>query len=585
MTTGFLLRCAAALIAISSAAAGQPRTVVYVNPAAAPGGNGASWAGAYQHVQQALANAGAQTDIWIAAGVYRPDMGSGMRSSRFLVASGVRMYGGFAGGEALLTQRDPETNPTVLSGDLGVAGDIADNCFHVVVMQAGAEQTQLHGLVITGGNADGANSPDDSGGGVYADGVRVLLEGCVVTANSARFGGGVFVRNAPAVFAKTTFRSNSAIQDGGGAVLRGGATITDCIFDANNAVFGGAFLTCCQPSRVERCVFRGNVANKGGAVYLPVGACAIIACTFAGNSGVDGGAVNSLATGTTIINCRFTANSAQSGGAVHTVAGASIVNSVFTRNFAIFSGGGVHTGTQSSTITNCSMWSNTALTSGGGIYIAGGSPAVRNCILWDNNDSAGKGQSAQITRVSGGLTIGHCCIQGWTGSLGGVGSFSADPRFTSAAGIDGVPGTEDDDLSLRPGSPCIDAGDRGAVPADVADIDADGNTAEPLPLDFAGNPRFVDDPATPNTGVGPAPYVDIGAHEFVPGMCAGDANNDNMVNGADLSVLLAQFGLMVLPPGMGADLNADGVVNGADLSILLAQWGNSCGVAVADAGY
>jgi len=350
-------------------------------------------------------------------------------------------------------------------------------------------------------------------------------------------------------------------------------------------VFGGAFLACCQPSRVERCVFRGNLANKGGAVYLPVGACTIIASTFAGHSGVEGGAVSSLAPGTTIIGCRFASNSAQNGGAVHTVAGASIANSIFTRNFALFNGGGIYTGTQASAITNCSMWSNTALTNGGGIYIVGGSPSVRNCILWDNIDSAGKGQNAQIIRVSGGLTIGHCCIQGWTGSLGGTGSFSADPRFTSVAGADGVPGTVDDDLSLRPGSPCIDAGDRGAVPADSADIDGDSNTNEPLPLDFAANPRFVDDPTTPNTGVGPAPYVDIGAYEYIPGMCAGDANGDNLVNGADLSILLAQFGLFVLPPGMGADYNGDGVVNGADLSILLAQWGNACGVQLADAGY
>lgn len=54
--------------------------------------------------------------------------------------------------------------------------------------------------------------------------------------------------------------------------------------------------------------------------------------------------------------------------------------------------------------------------------------------------------------------------------------------------------------------------------------------------------------------------------------CAGDANGDGVVNGLDLSVLLAQFGLGVTA-GTGADFNGDGLVNGQDLSVLLANFG------------
>jgi len=57
--------------------------------------------------------------------------------------------------------------------------------------------------------------------------------------------------------------------------------------------------------------------------------------------------------------------------------------------------------------------------------------------------------------------------------------------------------------------------------------------------------------------------------------CAGDANGDNAINGADLSVLLSQFGTTV-PAGTGADFNGDGIVNGADLSVLLGAFGTSC---------
>jgi len=47
-----------------------------------------------------------------------------------------------------------------------------------------------------------------------------------------------------------------------------------------------------------------------------------------------------------------------------------------------------------------------------------------------------------------------------------------------------------------------------------------------------------------------------------------DLNGDGLVNGADLALLLGQWGW----PGSG-DLNGNGVVNGADLAILLGAWG------------
>jgi len=60
-----------------------------------------------------------------------------------------------------------------------------------------------------------------------------------------------------------------------------------------------------------------------------------------------------------------------------------------------------------------------------------------------------------------------------------------------------------------------------------------------------------------------------------PPSCGGDANGDDVVNGADLSVLLFLFGQSVTP-GTAADFNGDGVVDGADLSVLLFRFGASC---------
>lgn len=56
-----------------------------------------------------------------------------------------------------------------------------------------------------------------------------------------------------------------------------------------------------------------------------------------------------------------------------------------------------------------------------------------------------------------------------------------------------------------------------------------------------------------------------------PATCAGDLNNDAMIDGADLGILLTAWGAVV--PGVSQDLNGDGVVDGIDLGLLLGAWG------------
>lgn len=86
-------------------------------------------------------------------------------------------------------------------------------------------------------------------------------------------------------------------------------------------------------------------------------------------------------------------------------------------------------------------------------------------------------------------------------------------------------------------------------------------------------------PATPLTapqdieGTQVAGTVFTGLWALVPPpQCPGDTNTDGIVDGADLSVLLSQFGTSI-KPGSGADFNNDGQVNSADLSVLLANFG------------
>ncbi len=128
--------------------------------------------------------------------------------------------------------------------------------------------------------------------------------------------------------------------------------------------------------------------------------------------------------------------------------------------------------------------------------------------------------------------------------------------FKDADGPDDIAGTEDDDLSLSFDSPCIDAGDNTAVPADTADLDGDGNISERTPLDIAGNARFTDEPYVDDTGNPATAYpeiVEMGAYEryefcgdaghpFPPGDITGpDGIRDCRVDFFDFAVMAAHW--------------------------------------------
>jgi hypothetical protein len=138
------------------------------------------------------------------------------------------------------------------------------------------------------------------------------------------------------------------------------------------------------------------------------------------------------------------------------------------------------------------------------MYNDNSSPTVINCILWGNTDGGPTDESAQIYNSGSTPDVNYCCVQGWTGGLGGTGNIGDDPLFKDA------------DLSLSFDSPCIDAGDNNSVPADTADLDGDGRTTERTPLDLADNARFTNDPVVVDTGnpaVGYPDIVEMGAYE------------------------------------------------------------------------
>lgn len=198
---------------------------------------------------------------------------------------------------------------------------------------------------------------------------------------------------------------------------------------------------------------------------------------------------------------------------------------------------------------------------------------MANSILWGNSNSNGQGQDAAIgAYFNSELDVSYTNVQGAAVGFG-EGCVTREPCFADPAGGDGVIGTGDDDFSLRRGSTMIDAGDGTRLLFDTTDTDGNGISLEVLPRDLAFAPREHDDPGM--LGASFSPYADMGAYEFQGSSCPGDVDGNGVINTADLTRFLANFGLAV-ELCSATDLNHDGVVNTNDLVLLLSKFGLVC---------
>ena len=152
---------------------------VYVNEAVSASGNGRSWATAFKTLNEAL-SACSVTEVWVAKGTYKPTTANGDRSISFSIPSGVKVYGGFAGTETLLTDRNmalmSTTNKTTLSGDLNGNdsgfNNNGENSHTVVIFRNVSNTTLLDGFTVTGGKdgngyGGGIGNYNDNGNNIY----------------------------------------------------------------------------------------------------------------------------------------------------------------------------------------------------------------------------------------------------------------------------------------------------------------------------------------------------------------------------------------------------------------------------------
>src|SRR5688572_20092345 len=90
----------------------------YVDAAASGANTGDDWPNALNSLQEALLLAFPNDELWVARGTYRPT-DTDDRTISFELLDGMTIYGGFAGVETELEDRDIIANPTILSGDIG----------------------------------------------------------------------------------------------------------------------------------------------------------------------------------------------------------------------------------------------------------------------------------------------------------------------------------------------------------------------------------------------------------------------------------------------------------------------------------
>jgi len=167
--------------------------IVYVDKDGS-GGNGTSWANAYNSIGDAIAGSGENQEFWVAEGTYTPSSDNPVIfGTRLAPKQGSQFYGGFAGNETSRDQRDVSAHPTVIDGG-------PNSLKHVIWIQIPATNVRIDGFTIKNGSA----TADDGGwgkwgGGIFADqvtgsGYTTTIAHCTFENNTAtESGGAVFI--------------------------------------------------------------------------------------------------------------------------------------------------------------------------------------------------------------------------------------------------------------------------------------------------------------------------------------------------------------------------------------------------------
>lgn len=352
---------------------------------------GQTWEAACS-LQYAISQPASGNQIWVAAGTYKPTSTID-RTISFVLKSGVAIYGGFAGTEDELIQRDPIVNVTLLSGDIGVLENNSDNSYHVVYGYQLNDSSILDGLTITGGNANGVK-PYDRGGGMYNYLSNPTLTNVIFSNNyTVYLGGGMFNQNSNTTLTNVTFSNNTSAFYGAGIYnyYCDNPSLTDVIFSGNSAQQrGGGLYNYEGSATLSNVTFDSNSAQElGGGMNSFSSDLTLTNVTFLNNTAaVSGGGMYSGGGNLSLTNVTFTGNSANGGGGMlnSTISSGILVNVTFDGNSGLERAGGMYNYLSDPVMTDVTFTNNTAQQHGGGIFNSGSDPTMNN-VVFSNNTS------------------------------------------------------------------------------------------------------------------------------------------------------------------------------------------------------
>jgi parallel beta-helix repeat protein len=135
--------------------------IIYVNEHATGDRNGTSWENAYTDLQDALgyARAGCGSQIWVAAGTYKPTNCPGYSGVSFELVDGVSLYGHFAGVETSTSERDlaNANYETILDGLIDPNND---GRVDYIIKGQSIDNVTIDGFTVQSAGSDGINLDD-----------------------------------------------------------------------------------------------------------------------------------------------------------------------------------------------------------------------------------------------------------------------------------------------------------------------------------------------------------------------------------------------------------------------------------------
>lgn len=287
-------------------------TIHYVKQDSAGTGDGSSWQNAAWNLGSVVYNASSGDTVWVAHGVYYPTLdGSGNASAASnahisLTANNIVLLGGFSGTETDLSQRNPKTHQTIITGDPQQYGlNTGSNNYSHLMILADPVNVVISGFVFEKATSLAILSMGSSGmglsitdcifrnniSGISASSLRVdrvksvLIQRCEFTDNIATEAPAIWItNNAVVTVAHCKFKNNTATSHGGAvtvaSIVGGGALFSNCLFENNKALgttYAGGALHNYQtginnPTLVYNCTFVNNrtsvPANQGHSINL-----------------------------------------------------------------------------------------------------------------------------------------------------------------------------------------------------------------------------------------------------------------------------------------------------------------------------